>query len=73
MKKQNFLLSFTMITSFGFSQIGANFNEPIVGTTNYFDPDIINHVLDNNCGGQPTIVYTYSAGSKHQTKYKYPI
>ncbi len=49
MKKQNFLSSFMVITPFDFSQIGANFNEPLVGTANYFDTDIVNHVLDNNC------------------------
>ncbi len=72
MKKQNFLSSFMVITPFDFSQIGANFNEPLVGTANYFDTDIVNHVLDNNGPGQPTIV-KHIQRSKHQTKYKYSI
>jgi hypothetical protein len=62
MKKNYFLFLFTMLSTFGFSQVGTNFEEPIGGNTNYIDANITSHTLSNNGGGQPTVVHTSTGG-----------
>ena len=62
MKVKYFLSLFVMISAFGFSQIGTNFNEPAGGTISYVDPDITSHDLDNHGGGQPSVMHLFTGG-----------